>query len=145
MVASGWSHVVPYCADLNTALRDLQEGLFRDEDYYWYDDDERPTSLTELWRLLSQTDLGAIGTHSILDVDRVGDGDEKSDFGSIRPLTAAERQRWFGTDTPTRADYDNLHDDIEFHADPPRWSGRCVVLYRDGKPDAIAFWGSSGD
>jgi hypothetical protein len=143
MGASGWSHVVAYQADLNKALRDLQDRIFRDEDYYWYDDDERPASLEELWRLLSQTDLGETGTHSILDVYGVDVND--TDFGTIRPLTAAERQRWFGSDTPTRADYDDLHDNIEFHADPPRWSGHCVVLYRDGKPDEIAFWGSSGD
>jgi hypothetical protein len=143
--ASGWSHLVPYQADLNAALRSLQDRLFQNEDYYWYDDDERPTSLAELRRLLSQTDLGETGTHSILDVDRVVDANDEDDFGTIRPLTHAERQRWFGTDTPSRADFDSLNDNIEFHADPPRWSGRCVVLHRDGKPDEIAFWGSSGD
>jgi hypothetical protein len=55
MGASGWSYVVPNDADLNTARRDLQARALRDEDYYY---DERPTSVAELWRLLSQTDLG---------------------------------------------------------------------------------------
>ena len=25
------------------------------------------------------------------------------------------------------------------------WTGRYTVLYRDGRPDELAFWGISGD
>lgn len=144
MGGSGWDHIVPYQPDLSAALRRLQEQLFRDEDYYWYDDDERPPTLTELWRLITQTELRETGTHSILDVHYVSDANPDG-LGRIRPLTADQMQQWFGTDTPTRADYERASKNIEFRADPPRWTGRCVVLYRNGQPDEIAFWGSSGD
>jgi hypothetical protein len=141
MGGSDWSYVVAYGPDLNEVLQALRERVFRDEDYYWYDDDERPASIEELWHIEFASD----GTHSILDVGRVVDADGEDVLGAIRPLSTAERQRWFGTDTPTRADFDRASEDVEFTADPPRWSGRCVVLYRDGNPGEIAFWGCSGD
>jgi len=56
-------------------------------------------------------------------------------------LTSASAIREaFGSDRPTRADFDGV--DVEY---APRWSGHCTVLYMDGIPDEIAFWGLSGD
>jgi hypothetical protein len=140
MGASSWYYIVPYQPDLQAALTELQSKVFREDDYIWYDDDERPSTISELWH----SEWMMSGTHSILDVDRIL-GDENLPLGAIRPCTAEERRQFFGTETPTRADFDHALDDIEFVAEPERWTGRCVVLLRDGTPHEIAFWGNSGD
>jgi hypothetical protein len=90
------------------------------------------------------------GTHSIIDMDRVIDPSEPDGFSTVRPLTDAEVRRYFGTDRPTRGDFDRAYagdgPDPDLRAIGPNWSGHCVVLYDlDGSPSAIAFWGFSGD
>ncbi|WP_244178927.1 hypothetical protein [Streptomyces rubellomurinus] len=72
--------------------------------------------------------------------------DEEHDFGTIRQLAASVIQAGFGTDKPSRANFDGM-DSVTLDAldQAPRWSGCCMLLYKDEIPDEIAFWGSSGD
>jgi hypothetical protein len=83
--------------------------------------------------------MGAHGTLSILDVPSMND---------IRPLTPRETTKAFGTEFPTRADWERVAGAhavgvSDYLGD--RWTGRCVTLYLDGAPTAVAFWGYSGD
>lgn len=48
----------------------------------------------------------------------------------------------FGHDQPTNDDFER------FTKEPweiDRWEGRGTVLYQDGQPHGLAFWGISGD
>ena len=146
MGASGWSYVVEYRGDPMAALAELRYTTLSRGDYFWDGDSEehigrRPASLAELDSLRETDEFWEIGTHSVLDVDRVVGGDQDVE-GTVRQLTAAEAREMFGTATPTRAQFEALSNGLPYGE---RWSGLCQVLYRDGHPTEIAFWGSSGD
>ena len=140
MGASSWRYITPYDADLEVVVARLRQQVFDNHDYYWPADPdsdswepEWPTTMADL------TD--ADGTHSILDITAVIGPGEPDGFGTLRPLTAAERQERFGTVIPTRADFDRLRDDTA-----PRWSGHAVVLHDSaGQPTHVGIWGISGD
>jgi hypothetical protein len=87
--------------------------------------------------------LDNVGTHSVIDVADVGPG------GDMIPLEDHEILVLFGTEKPTREDWENARgghlgwtiDEVVLE----RWTGRCVVLFKDDEPDEVAFWGISGD
>ena len=140
MGASAWYHTVAYHDDLRAASAALQRDVFERGEYSW-PQEQRPTSLRALWH---DGDAEG-GTHSVLDLNWLIDEDEPDEPGRIRPLTRDERRQAFGTDRPTRADFDRARQDPLFFGDLPRWIGHCTVLYRSGEPDEIAIWGVSGD
>jgi hypothetical protein len=150
MGASGWEYLVPYQADLQSALNDLRRQVFDSGDYIspvtW--------SLTapESVEALAQQEyywqfMGEIGTHSIIDVLNV----VPYEMGEQEPGTACaftddEYEDYFGSTRPTRADWDRFRRDPifdEYVAE--RWTGRAMVLWADDAPSEIAFWGYSGD
>ncbi|BCB77557.1 hypothetical protein GCM10022251_69060 [Phytohabitans flavus] len=147
MGASVWDYTVPYREDFAAALAELQEKVFADGDYYWArgqiftpasDHGDRPATVDELWEdeLVQQE-----GTHSILDMQRVLPEGAASEFGGVRPVTAAEALSCAGTERLTTA-HMPLFDDLT----GPRWTGRCAVLHdAAGRPESIHFWGYSGD
>lgn len=55
----------------------------------------------------------------------------------------------FGTRQPSAAGFDHVYRPAP--AGPlgdlmgERWTGRSMVIYRDGTPDEFCFWGCSGD
>jgi len=53
----------------------------------------------------------------------------------------------FGTAQPGRADYTPLagSERLDEYVTAGRWTGRAVLLWTDGAPTEIAFWGYSGD
>ena len=77
---------------------------------------------------------------SLLPVDTEDGG------GTLRPLSSQEVRELLGTDLPGAGDFETAHDSsgVLGVADV-RWSGRYTVLYRDGRPDELAFWGISSD
>jgi hypothetical protein len=155
MGASGWSYVTRYDGDVRAALRDLRERVFRDQEYYWRDDDERPGSIDEL---LSLRSVAESGTHSILDVARVVDTTDapdwrrREDYGTVRPLAPDRVIGHFGTPTPSRAQFEELSENqaapgfIEFIDEVKlRGTGLYVLLYQGGTPVEVGIWGYSGD
>lgn len=146
MGASGWDYVVPYGSDVDQVLRDLQRRIFDEEDFYkGYNDEWDVGSFEELLSCKDTDEFWEEGTHSILDIDRIIGTDELDSAGAVRELTTDEARSRLGTDRPTRPDFERVYDDLMVNTDFPRWSGRYVVLYEDGKPHEIAFWGYSGD
>lgn len=160
MGASGWSYVTPYRGDVAESLRELRERVFRDKAYYWWDDFEedepRPAAIAGIW---ASEEMKQSGTHSILDVDRVvgtteapGGGNWRTDLGTVRPLAADAIVRHFGTAKPSRAQFEALADNpeapgfAEFIGEVTMsWTGRYVLLYDNGQPTEVGFWGYSGD
>ncbi|MFE3202355.1 hypothetical protein [Embleya sp. NPDC059237] len=149
MGGSGWSYVVPYREDVGAALEALRAEEFA-AGHNWSPTDwdlPAPASPDDLWQNeLYWEFMGTHGTHSVLDVNRVIDVGEDHDFGTVRPLAASVIREGFGSDRPSRADFDGMDfGTLDALDDALRWSGHCMVLYRDGIPHEIAFWGVSGD
>src|SRR5689334_4075171 len=142
MGASGWDYLVPYQA-ADQAFAALQRKVLAERDFL--DPGYELTSLADLAEAKEDEEFWEAGTHSILDMDTVTGTEVPDRVGLIRALTTAEVRALFGTDTPTRADFQRQGDGHGPMPDFPRWSGRYTVLYRDGQPHELAFWGYSGD
>jgi len=149
-----------YRGDVAESLRELRERVFRDKDYFWWDDFEedepRPATIDGIWD--SEMMKGS-GTHSILDVSRVvattdaaSEDNWDEDFGTVRPLAPGRVLRHFGNGRPTRAQFEALAGDyqapgfMEFTGEVQmRWTGLYVLLYEGDTPAEVGFWGFSGD
>lgn len=155
MGASGWEYVVPYQQDLGAALDALRRDVFAAGDYV------KPSAYGDVFDLpdpASVDDLteqeqywefmGTSGTHSIIDVLTVTPADfDGDDFGTIRPLSDAECSELFGTAQPGRTDYEPLAGTERLHdyVTGGRWTGRAAVLWDNGAPAEVVFWGYSED
>jgi hypothetical protein len=150
--ASGWEYVVSYQPDLGAALDALRRQVFASGEYVkpsdaW--DLPEPSSVDDLveqeqyWEF-----LGTSGTHSIIDVFTVVPVDFAGvEYRTVRPLSDAECIELFGVAQPGRAEYTPLvgSERLDDYVTGGRWTGRAVVLWTDGAPTEIAFWGYSGD
>jgi hypothetical protein len=148
--ASGWDYYAEYDEDLDHVLEVLQRRVVDTQDYYWGEDDvDRPTTLAEFRTMAGDEELESLaeeGTHSILDIHQVKPAGSVDEFGTLIALSAAEVVAAFGTDTPTRAQFDALYQGgMSTIVDFPRWSGRVTTLFEDGQPAGLMVWGYSGD
>jgi hypothetical protein len=155
MGASEWEYVVPYQPDLGAALDALRRQVFASGEYVkpgsYGDvfDLPEPRSVDDLTEQEQYWEfMGTSGTHSIIDVLNVVPADfTGEEFATIRPLSDAECAELFGTTQPSRADYTSLAGSQRLHeyVTGGRWTGRAAVLWAEGTPADIAFWGYSGD
>jgi hypothetical protein len=153
--ASGWEYVVPYQEDLGAALDALRRQVFASGEYlkpgFYGDvfDLPEPGSVDDLFEQKQYWEFMATsGTHSIIDVTRVVPVDfDYEEFSTIRPLSEAEYVALFGVAQPGRADFTPLSNSerLDEFVTGGRWTGRAAVLWADGAPAEIAFWGYSGD
>jgi hypothetical protein len=164
MGASQWAYAVPYQPDINTALQDLRQKIFRSGNYYTRaaftqrllnEVPNLPVSVRlraqlSLWRLRRQPAPQSIealiqingeeGTHSILDIEAVS---ATPQFGTVSPLSDQQLLTIFGTTTPTREMVaEKLDQCCELRR---RWEGLYVIAYQDDTPNTICFAGFSGD
>jgi|HubBroStandDraft_4_1064222.scaffolds.fasta_scaffold06549_1 hypothetical protein len=160
MGASDWSYVAPYRGDVNESLQELRERVFRDRQYWWWDDFEEDEPRPDTIELLYASEhVKQSGTHSILDVDRVVHTSEpptwdrwREDLGTVRPLADDRVILHFGSTRPSRTQFQALADDpsapgaMEFHDEVKmRGTGLYVLLYDGDQPSDVGFWGYSGD
>lgn len=150
MGASGWIYYVEHHADPRVLLATLHQRVLDEGDYYWCDADvPRPATLSalhDLYRDEYTQHLSEEGTHSILDVYNVGSAGSPDDYGTILPLSPARVRAVFGTDTPTREQFDAVYaGGADLLDEFPRWSGRFTALHENGVPTQIVIWGFSGD
>ena len=164
MGASGWDYRAPYAGSVEATLIAVQEEVLISGEYIWrwddidpedLDEDEgvpRPSSLAELAAAKEIEEFWDEGTHTILDIDRVVAADDNDNqVGAIVPLSPAELHQVFGTEQPSAADFDRgyksgLVGQLDLsNLLGERWSGRSLVIYKDGSPAEVFFWGFSGD
>lgn len=160
MGASRWEYVTPYRGSVEATLEALHDEVFQE----LYGDGERYASREEL-----DADgefMGEEGTHSILDVSLLVQTtarpreSELTDYFTVRPLPDTRLVRHFGTERPTVKQYEDVlaqaheitrtrsflePDTTVLGENPMRWTGTYVVLYTDGEPSHVGFFGSSGD
>jgi hypothetical protein len=158
--ASSWSYFVPYQKNINKALQELRQQVFREGDYYkpaefakrMYADGTISKKELDAWLkgLQSEPEPKTIrelidlradeGTHAIIDIERVSD---TLDYSVVMPLTAQEYQKLFSTAKPTHALVKKK--ESELWGLRKRWVGVYVIVYKGGEPDEIFFGGFSGD
>ena len=157
MGASSWEYVVPYQADLGAALAALRLQMFEQGNYLkpsYYGANggglgvPDPSSLDDLDQEPYWEFMGTSGTHSIIDVFAVVPVDSgPGEFGTIRLLSEGEYVELFGVTRPGRSEYAPLAGSERLHhfITGGRWTGRAALLWSDGAPAEIVFWGYSGD
>lgn len=150
MGASGWQYVEEIPAgervSIRAALRRLRERVLASGDFYYSENEwrvPRPTTMAELEAIRRTEEFWEVGSHSILDVDRVISRYSEDRDGTVRQLTRREAKALFATTKPDLRRFAEVQD--ERWATGRRWSGRCQVLFEDGRPTAVGFWGFSGD
>ena len=159
--ASGWDYRAPYAGSVAATLIAVQEQVLMSGDYIWPWDDidpddyldevqvvPRPSSLGELAAAKEIAEFWDEGTHTILDVGQVFAAGDDPD-AAIFPLSPAELNRVFGTQQPSAADFDRVYQPgpggLLGGLMGERWTGRSMVIYEDGTPAEVYFWGFSGD
>jgi hypothetical protein len=117
----------------------------------------RPADIAELWSGDEDDEetwagfMCAQGTHTVVDIQVLVPAETRIDdlpaASTMRPVPVSEVVEAFGHVQPTRAEFERLADTTRSPLldDDGRWTGRCLVLYQDGVPESVAFWGSSGD
>lgn len=95
----------------------------------------KPKSIAALLKQCAEA-----GTHSILDIERIGLAGE---FAAAAPMPDNIALRCYGTTQPTREQIEAAAGDATEDID--RWQAYYIVVYTDGQPSEIYFEGCSGD
>lgn len=99
-------------------------------------DPQTPEEAIEQQRLF----CAEAGTCSILDMRGVA---EHPEMYKVAPFTPAELRRIFRTEKPTWEEVEALAGRLPPISD--EWRGYYFTIYKDGQPDKLCFYGSSGD
>ncbi|MGV9902219.1 hypothetical protein ACWDU8_06950 [Streptomyces sp. NPDC003388] len=140
MGGDGWTHTGPYQQDLAVAFRRAQEAELAEDDHGF-----PGRTVDELWRDPAWHEyVFTGGTGTVLDQPELIGATDPDDGPFMRPLTDEEVRAWAPDGRPTRADWEAAlrSDRLEF---PGRAQGRCTVLYEDGEPRRIGYWGVTAD
>ncbi|MFD8520941.1 hypothetical protein ACFV2D_13120 [Streptomyces capillispiralis] len=135
-----WSHTGPYRQDPAAAFRQAQ-----DEELARHDHGFAGRGIAEPWhdpRWCEYVFTGDTGT--VLDFPEMIEATEPDRAPHPRPLTDAEVRAWAPHGRPTHAEWDHALDTGQL-AFPGRAQGNCTVLYRDGLPVEIGYWGVTAD
>jgi hypothetical protein len=127
--------LVSYCGSVEQSLAAAQRETFESGDY---EDPELGEDL-ELEFLIGLAP--DVETYSVLDVRGVSAQPRES---YTAPFSSTELESHLGTSQPT-ADQLDEHDDLEDLWTGERGYCRHIVLFRDGRPDQVYFWGWSYD
>ncbi|MEU4037172.1 hypothetical protein [Streptomyces collinus] len=141
MGGNSWTSTGPYQRDLEAAFRRAQAEELADDDHGFGEG----RTIEELWRDPAwQEYIFTGGTGTVLDFPLMIDARDPDDGPFMRPLTEEEVRAFAPDGRPTYADWDEALDSerLDF---PGRAQGRCTVLYTDGEPTQIAYWGVTAD
>jgi hypothetical protein len=132
MGGMAWSYFVPYQENIEKALQELRERIFKSKQYRG--SEVNPISIEEALSLTEE-----VGTASILDIMHVS---ENQEYSSVSPLLNDDLNYFFNTTMPTHEMIEqnqDIYDDIE------RGCGIYIIVYKNEKPDEIYFAGYSID
>ena len=132
MGAEPYQYVAPYEDDIQVVLEKLRAETFLKGEFRGAE--LNPSSPEEAMEMMD-----ADGTASILDIERIS---AEPDFCCAAPFTSSELQEYFGSEQPSRADFeeaDMFWDELE------RGQARYVVTYENAVPSAVHFVGYSFD
>ncbi|MFG2030432.1 hypothetical protein [Streptomyces sp. NPDC048825] len=102
-------------------------------------------TIEELWQDEEWTEyILTGGTGTVLDLIHIVDPTDTEWGPFMRPLTDGEVRTWAPSGRPTHAEWVNALE-TERLPYPGRACGNCTVLYRDGQPTEIAYWGVTAD
>ncbi|MEU2222212.1 hypothetical protein [Streptomyces sp. NPDC018347] len=140
MGGNGWWQTGPYQRDLAAAFRQEQERELALDDHGF-----GQRSVAELWRDPRWHEyIFTGGTGSVLDFPEMIDPEDRDEGPFIRPLTDDEVRAWAPDGRPTEAEWEDALDSERLPY-PGRGRGNCTVLYRDGRPAGIGYWGVTSD
>ncbi|MCD0482538.1 hypothetical protein LO771_09015 [Streptacidiphilus sp. ASG 303] len=137
MSGDRWYRSGPWAEDLSAAFRRAQEegladvgGGFegRDIDGLWADG---------AWCEYMATR----GTGSAASLHLLIDPEAEEEWATLRPLTGEEVRAWAPGGRPTRAEWLEARENGRIGY-PAHGRGRCTVLYADGEPVEVMYWGS---
>lgn len=140
MGGNGWHQIGPYQQDMGAAFRTAQdEELARDDRGF------TGKTMAALWRDPEwQEFILTGGTGTVLDQIELVDATDTTDGPFMRPLTDEEVRAWCPTGRPTEAEWRDAMGTEPFEF-PDRAAGNCTVLYEDGRPARIGYWGVTAD
>ncbi|MET9895072.1 hypothetical protein ABZZ47_33645 [Streptomyces sp. NPDC006465] len=141
MGGNSWTHTGPYEPDLAAAFRRAQKEQLSEDDHGF-----PGRTAEELWQDPEWHEyIFTGGTGTVLDQPELIDATDQSNDGPyMRPLTDEEIRAFAPGGRPTFAEWDGALDSerLDF---PGRAQGRCTVLYTDGEPTHMGYWGVTAD
>ncbi|MEU7027039.1 hypothetical protein AB0A60_10175 [Streptomyces sp. NPDC046275] len=140
MGGNAWTQTGPYQPDLAAAFRQAQEASLAEDDHGF-----GGRAIEELWRDPDWHEyIFTGGTCTVLDFPDMIDPTDRSDGPFMRPLTDTEVRAWSPSGQPTYEEWNEALDTgrLDF---PDRAQGNCTVLYHDGRPTLIGYWGVTAD
>ncbi|MYW64524.1 hypothetical protein GTY65_10650 [Streptomyces sp. SID8379] len=140
MGGDAWAMTGAYQADLAAAFRGEQEKALAEDDHGF-----GSRMVEELWRDPEwQEYIFTGGTGTVLDQAYAVEAGSTDDGPCMRPLTEDEIRAWCPGGRPTHDAWEAALDSgaLEY---PGRGCGNCTVLYEEGRPARIAYWGVTCD
>ncbi|MFF8508236.1 hypothetical protein ACF064_09130 [Streptomyces sp. NPDC015492] len=140
MGGNAWTQTGPYQPDPAAAFRQAQEASLAANDHGF-----GGRAIEELWQDPDWNEyVYTVGTASVLDFPRTTEATDRGDHPYMRPLTDAEVRTWSPTARPTEEEWTRALDTGALPY-PDRAQGNCTVLYTNGTPTNIAYWGVTAD
>ncbi|MEU6227558.1 hypothetical protein [Streptomyces sp. NPDC047042] len=140
MGGNAWSHTGPHQADLAAAFRQAQAEELTKENHGF-----EGRSIEELWRDPEWHEyIYTGGTCTVLDFPLMVEATDVHSGPFMRPLTDREVRAWAPHGRPTFEEWDEALDSGHLTF-PDRAQGNCTILYRDGRPAQIGYWGVTAD
>lgn len=140
MGADQWSDTGQYQPDIAAAFHSEQVAALEQSSF--------PSSgrtIAELWEDPEWVEhIFAGGTASVLDFFDFEAASTEDRAGVMRLISDDEIRAWCPSGRPTRTEWVDA-DRSGSLPYPDRAEGRCTVLYRDGQPAEIAYWGVTAD
>ncbi|MFD9213789.1 hypothetical protein ACFVY9_11890 [Streptomyces sp. NPDC059544] len=135
-----WCHTGPYRDDLAVAFRQAQEDeLAKDNRGF------EGQSIEALWEDRNWLEFILTGgTGTVLDQAHVVDPTHSEWGPFMRPLADDEIRAWCPSGRPTHVEWIEAVKSRRLPF-PGRAGGNCTVLYEDGRPAQIGYWGTTAD
>lgn len=140
MGGNEWWQTGPYQCDLAAAFRQAQEQELAKDDHGF-----GGRTITELWddeNWMQYILTGGTGT--VLDQAHMVDPTHTEWGPFMRPLTDDEIRSWCPSGRPTCEEWLEAMKSGRLSF-PGRACGNSTVLYRDGRPSQIGYWGTTAD